>query len=438
MIDRVSKFIEEYSLQNKTVLVGFSGGYDSMCLMDILKKISEKYNLRLIGIHFNHNWRGETAKKEQENCKEFCLKNEIEFYTETAPDDSKHNETEARELRYDFFERAYKKYNAAAVLTAHNFDDNAETVLYRIAKGTGIVGLKGILGNRGKYYRPLLNITRAEIERYCFENNLNPNFDNSNNDTVHKRNLIRHEIIPLLEQINPDVKKSLNALSKIAVSEQRIIDEYLDIISSKIFDNGKIKTKEFINLSAAVKQKIIYNLIYNSEYDYTMDTILNICDFIEETVKNNKPSKFSLSGDAWLYVDNNVIEIITKQEKQNISIEIERCGEYNTDIACFKIEKCDRFEKTKDETEAYIDISDYKNLTLRTRQDGDFIKPLGFSGRMKLKKYFMEKKIPQHRRDGYLLLTDKKEILWVAGLGLSDKIKVTDKPTHKVSVKYIN
>ena len=91
-----------------------------------------------------------------------------------------------------------------------------------------------------------------------------------------------------------------------------------------------------------------------------------------------------------------------------------------------------------DETEAFIDLSNYKNLTLRARQDGDYIQPLGFSGTMKLKKYFMEKKIPQHRRDGYLLLANEKEILWVAGLGLSDKIKVKEKPTHKVSIKYIN
>ncbi len=436
MQNKISEFIERYKLSDKTLLVGFSGGFDSMCLLDVLSNLKQKYNLHLVACHYNHNWRGETAKREQENCRRFCAEKNIEFYTETAPDDIKKNETEARELRYDFFYRALKKFGADAVLTAHNFDDNAETILYRIAKGTGIVGLKGILPNRDCFYRPLINITRAEIEKYCRENGLSPNNDDSNKDRVHKRNLIRHDILPLLEKINPDVKKALNSLGQIAVSESEIIDEYIGEISKDLFDEDKIKTPLFAKLSDPVKQKVIYNLIYESEYDYTMDTILNVCRFIEDTIAENKPSKYSLGADAWIYADSNIIEIISKSEKSQEVVKIVSDGEYTTGGAKFEIEGTNIFEKTEDENTAFVDLSGYENLFLRTRRDGDIIQPLGSAGRMKLKKYLMAKKIPQHKRDNLLLLTDENEVLWVAGVGLSDKIKTTDKPTHKISIKY--
>ena len=126
MIEKVLNFIEKYNLSNKTIIIGFSGGYDSMCLLDVLNKIAKRVSLHLVAVHYNHNWRGEIAKQEQIHCEKFCKKNNIKFYTETAPENIKHNETVARELRYDLFERAYKKYNADAIFTAHNFDDNAE------------------------------------------------------------------------------------------------------------------------------------------------------------------------------------------------------------------------------------------------------------------------------------------------------------------------
>lgn len=436
MRTKIAKFIEDYGLNDKTLLVGFSGGFDSMCLLDNLISLAPNYNLKLVACHYNHNWRGEKAKEEQDNCKKFCEERNVEFYTETAPDNIKKNETEARELRYEFFYRALNKYNSDTMLTAHNFDDNAETILYRIIKGTGIVGLKGILPKRDCFYRPLINITRDEIEQYCKEHNLKPNNDDSNNDRIHKRNLIRHDILPMLTEINPDVKKAINTLANIAVSENEIIDEYINQISEKIYDGDKIKTKLFTPLSRAVKQKIIYNLIYHSEYDYTQDMIINILNFIEETVKSNKPSKYSVTKGVWVYVDSNIIEIITEHKKSDEITEITNDGEYFINNSKFTIKKCTNFEKTKDENSAYVDLSRYNKLYIRTRRDGDTIQPLGSNGRMKLKKYLMSKKIPQHERDGLVLLTDGNEILWVAGVGLNDKIKTTDKPTHRLEITY--
>lgn len=434
--DSVSKFIDDYGLKNRCVLVGFSGGYDSMCLLDVLSKLqADKMFSRLVAVHYNHNWRGEKAKLEQEVCRNFCEVRNIEFYTETAPDNIKKNETEARELRYEFFERAIKKFSADALMTAHNFDDNAETIIYRITKGTGIVGLKGILAKRGHYYRPLLNIERKSIEEYSVQNNLSPNYDNSNDDTQHKRNLIRHDIIPLLEKINPDVKNAINTLSQISISEIQIIDEYLDKLSKDLYDGSVIKTSVFKTLSAPVKQKIIYNLLYSSEYDYSMETVLNVLEFIEETIKQNKPSKYSVGKNGWIYTDSNIIELIQPEKKSDEIIKIITEGEYSIANQIFKIEKTTEYEKTGTETIAYVDLNSYDELYLRTRRDGDIIYPLGSSGCMKLKKYFISKKIPQYRRDNIVLLVSNDEVLWVSGVGLSDKIKVKDKPTHRLSIR---
>ena len=123
---KVAGFLEKYDLQDKTIIVGFSGGYDSMCLLDILAKLKENFiELNIIAAHFNHNWRGEESLKEQEVCRLFAISKGIEFYTKTADKEVKKTENDARIARYEFFEEALEEYDADAVFTAHNMDDNA-------------------------------------------------------------------------------------------------------------------------------------------------------------------------------------------------------------------------------------------------------------------------------------------------------------------------
>ncbi|MCM1265678.1 MAG: tRNA lysidine(34) synthetase TilS, partial [Candidatus Gastranaerophilales bacterium] len=174
-----------------------------------------------------------------------------------------------------------------------------------------------------------------------------------------------------------------------------------------------------------------------SEFDYDRCMISDILSFIETTCKLNKPSKFSLSGDKWLYVDSNIIEIISKFDKSEEVISIEKEGCYSFEDRDFYIEKfVGSFKQPENEDSALVNLSGFDNLVIRTRRDGDIIKPLGFKGTMKLKKYLMSKNIPQHERDSLILLCHENEVLWVAGVGLSDKIKTTDKSTHRLCIKY--
>ena len=407
--ERVKSFIEKYDLR-EPFIVGFSGGYDSMCLLDVLIKL----NYLVIAVHLNHNWRGDESLNEEENCKKFAAKKGIKFYSETLSNDVAHTENAAREARYEFFKRCAKKYNSNVVFTAHNYDDNAETVLYRIVKGTGIIGLKGIEENRENlFYRPLLSTTREEIEKYCKENKLKPNNDSSNKDVKYKRNLIRNNIFPLLKEINPKVTKSLNSLSQIAVENAELLKNVED---DKYF----------------IREILVEN---NLEYD--RKKILEIKEFIDSNKNSKSGKKYSLSSDLWLYVNEKGVKVVSDTKKSNEKVFVNKVGTYKIDKQEFSIKKFSgkvgTFPKDS-ENKAFVCL-DKINFEIRHRNNGDVIQPLGCNGSQKIKKYLNEKKIPFYKKDDLVLLCSGNEVLWVAGVGISDKIKVVDKPTHVLELR---
>lgn len=445
MIDRVINFLKEYDLQDKTVIVGFSGGYDSMCLLDILSKIKQQeefWDLNVIAAHFNHNWRGEEALKEQEVCRLFAASRGVEFYTKTATQGLKKTENDARIARYEFFEEAMEEYDADAVFTAHNRDDNAETVLYRVIKGTGLVGLKGISVRRNCFYRPLLKISRAEIVDYCNQNNLSPNNDSSNADITYRRNYLRLNVIPSLEKINPSVKESLNTLAEVCTSENAIIDEYLTDIRARVFSEDRIVSEKYKKLSKPVKMRLLHEYVQKFDLDYDFKKIKEVYEFIENNITQRNGSTLSLATALWLYADDKIVETIPhrKQEvKQELEIVINGEGEYavgDKTLVLKKYVEKDVFIFPESAANfVYVDLSKTKlPLVLRNRRDGDVINPFGMSGSMKLKKYLNSKGVLRHKRDDLLILADDNEVLWVVGVGLSNKIGVTKTPTHVIEV----
>ncbi len=447
LLDRIANFLREYNLANKTIVVGFSGGYDSMCLLDLLSKLRQRkeefFDLKIIAAHFNHNWRGEESFKEQEVCRLFAISRGCEFYTKTAPVDLKKTENDARIARYEFFEEAMENYDADAVFTAHNKDDNAETVLYRIIKGTGVVGLKGISPKRDSFYRPLLKTFRSEIVEYCERNNLSPNIDSSNFDVTYRRNYLRLNVIPSLEQINPLVKESLNNLAEVAISDNLIIEEYIASFRDRIFDDEKIISKEYVNLSKPVKKRIIHEYIQMFDIDYDNKRINEIYEFIENNVERKNGSTLSLATALWLYVDDKIIETIPHRKKNDNKypdeLLIDSEGEYvygdkTLVIKPFELEDVFVFPESTANF-VYVDLSRViMPITLRTRREGDVINPFGMSGTMKLKKYFNSKGVNRHKRDEIPLLAIDDEVLWAVGVGISNKIGVSKMPTHVIEV----
>lgn len=409
----IEAFLKKHSIHEKAVLVAFSGGYDSMCLLNVLLEL----NFQPVAIHLNHNWRGAESRQEEENCRNFCLARGVEFYSETLSSDVPQTETAAREARYEFFERCAEKFRSKIVFTAHNADDNAETLLYRIAKGTGIEGLKGIAPVRGIFYRPLLTTYRSEIEEYCKKHNLTPNSDSSNENTKYKRNLIRKNILPELEKINSEAKSALNTLSENARNDAEIINEYLDSLKDKF------KTQNFIKFSPAVQTRIIYDLLCQNNFEYDKTRVEEIVKFINENAGTKNGKTLSITGKILLFASAKEIRLIN--ERASYTIKIEECNQ-----------KPEKFPPDSDGI-AYVDLSAVSSYTIRHREDGDVIHPLGATGSQKLKKYLNYKAIPKDRRGEMLFLCAGKEVLWAPTCGISEKIKIKDKPTHILRLERI-
>lgn len=446
MIKSVKSFLKKHELYEpeKTILVGFSGGYDSMCLLDILRRISEKVGFKIIALHLNHNWRPTEAKFEQENCENYCKKNNIEIVIETLPNSIPQTETAAREARQKFFKKHYKKLNADGLFLAHTKSDNTETILYRLTKGTGVKGLCGILENSKSHncniFRPLMNFSRADIMKYCMINKLAPNNDSSNFNTKYARNFIRHQIISELKTINPKIDDVFSTLSQIALSEQNIIKEYLTNIKKEIHKDKNIITSKFVALSKDVQNKLILEFLIENNLDYDSKKVEEIYDFIQKSSKYKSGKTLSLTKNLWLFVSKEKICTINEleSEKNTDEISITQCGVYKFHNQTFKIEKykyryMPAFPK-ETEKKAFVHITEPIDFTLRTRTDGNTIQPFGMNGSMKLKKLFINKGIEKFQRDDVLLLCKKDEVFWAAGVCLSEKLRVQNIPTHVLTI----
>ncbi len=237
--EKVRKTIREYNLieKNDSIVVGVSGGPDSMTLLSILLKLKEEFNLKIYVAHVNHMLR-ENAIKDEGYVKEFCEKNNIEIFikkaniSEIAQKEKIGLEEAGRNVRYNFFEEVLKNTESNKIAIAHNLNDKVETIIMNTLRGSGVSGLKGIEAKRKKYIRPLIEIERYEIEKYCIENKINPRHDESNDDNTYTRNKIRNIVIPYIKnEFNPNIIKTLNRLSEIIKEE----DEYVQSETEKIF-----------------------------------------------------------------------------------------------------------------------------------------------------------------------------------------------------------
>ena len=260
MKNKVLNTIKKYNLiqENDKIVIGVSGGPDSMCLLHILNGLKEKLNFEIVVAHINHMIRKE-AEEETQYVKNFCDKLGIKCYIKRIDVIDKSNkekigtEEAGRKARYDFFEEVLNIVNANKIATAHNENDNAETVLMNIFRGAGTSGLKGIEPIRdNKYIRPISECERSEIEEYCRVNKLQPKIDKTNLENVYTRNKIRNVLIPeIKKEFNPNIIESLNKLSILARQENNFIQEY----AKNIMENELIVEKNLENLQQSRNEK---------------------------------------------------------------------------------------------------------------------------------------------------------------------------------------
>lgn len=449
MLNTVKNVLEKYIplTPETTVVVGFSGGWDSMCLLHIVKRLSDEYGFNLIAAHLNHAWRGEESDDEEANAQRFCAEMDIKFRAERIEDDVKQSEAVARELRYDFFKRTVEYNKANALLTAHTRTDNAETVLYRIAKGTGLNGLEGIREYRKlndmNIIRPLLLFSRKDIEAYCMDNELMPNNDSSNQDTRYARNNIRYNIMPLMRDINPNVETSLVNLSEIAIGNNKIIDELMINIERQFSVGKKWLTQNFMRLNSAIRRHFVYNLLLKNNIEPSFSKVQEVLNFITDNTISKSGKTLSLTSNLELFTSHKYTYILNSDdniEKSMTEVIIDKAEgdfpfENGVNLTLEKYEKPIEYFPQKSAKFIFADFSKINfPLVLRTRRNGDIIQPLGMKGKMKLKKYFINKNIPGYQRDKILLLCQGSEVLWASGVGMSEKLRVTDNPTHRLEV----
>lgn len=302
--EEVLKTIETYNLieKNDKIVIGVSGGPDSICLLHVLYSLKEKLGIEIVVAHVNHMLR-DVADLETEYVQSFCKKLGIECYVkkadilEISKTQKKGTEEVGRQVRYDFFDEVAKKTNSNKIATAHNSNDRAETVILNILRGSGLSGLKGIEPIRdNKYIRPLINTDRQDIENYCNDNKLEPKYDKTNNENIYTRNKVRNTVIPYIKkEFNPNIIKTINRLSSLATEE----NEYLQAITKQEFENLLIEKTEniildlhkFNSLNLVIKRRLILYTI--NEVLHTTNGIekVNIDDIIK-LCKNNIGNKY--------------------------------------------------------------------------------------------------------------------------------------------------
>lgn len=302
--DEILKTIKTYNLINKKdkIVIGVSGGPDSICLLHVLNSLKQELEIEICVAHINHMIR-KVADSETEYVRKFCNDLGIECFIKKvdiiklAKEEKKGTEETGRKVRYDFFDEVLKKTNSNKIATAHNSNDKAETVILNILRGSGISGLKGIEPIRdNKYIRPLIETDRIEIEKYCNKNNLNPKYDESNNENIYNRNKIRNEVIPYIKrEFNQNIIKTINRLSNVAAEE----NEYMQKITKKEYDNISttkndiiiLDLKKFNNLELVIKRRIILYTINETLHTIKGIEKVNIDDIIK-LCNNNIGNKY--------------------------------------------------------------------------------------------------------------------------------------------------
>ena len=455
MLDKVIEYIKENEIikQGDKILVALSGGPDSVCLLHILHRLKEPFNLKLGAIHINHMLRGEEADNDEKYIIKLCDELGINHYVKridieyVARDTNVSLEVAGRNERYKAFEEIKEKYEYNKIAVAHNANDQAETVLMRIMRGTGLEGLTGIKAKRADgIIRPILCLNREEIEEYCEKNNLNPRIDASNYERIYSRNKVRLDILPYMkENFNKDIIDTLNRMTLLLQKDNEFIEEYSNKCYNIYCENYGEKIKVSKNLFEKEMDSIItrvlirvFKEISNSYQNFEMKHIYEVVNLAKKSTgkKLNLTNKIiceNLYGDI----------IFSKEDKPKEKIEdnevkINKDDIFNKvifDDYTIRFEVVENKNKVEFSKNNLIKLFDYDNIEkeiiMRYRKDGDKITPLGMNGSKKLKDIFIDLKIPREKRDTIPIVCFDDNISWVVGYKTSQLFKVT-KNTNKI------
>ena len=277
LIKKIQSFSKRHDLwkNGSKIVVGVSGGPDSACLLDVLRKLKEKQNLELRVVHVNYGLRGESSEKDEKFTKNLAENYGLEidiFKSKKLSIQDSNLESRLRDIRYDFFEKVRRENNFDVIAIAHNKDDQAETLLMRIMRGAGLQGLGSMRPKSGKIVRPFLKTSREEILQYIQENNLDYRLDETNKDARFLRNKIRHDLIPYLEEkYNISIKEVLSGAANNIASDYDFINEKAKKICRKIckIKNGTVElsARELIKIHPSLQNQVLRQAILEIKKD---------------------------------------------------------------------------------------------------------------------------------------------------------------------------
>lgn len=449
--NKVKKYIEKYNLIEKGnhIVVGVSGGADSMMLLHFLDRYKEDYEITLQAAHIHHGMRIEASRDAdyvEKKCSEWNIPFNIHYcrIKEIASEKGITEEEAGRLERYNFFISLTKQDDKIA--TAHNKNDQAETLIMRFLRGTDIRGLGGIPPRRDNIIRPLLDLERREIEYYCEINNIRFKDDHTNFMPIYTRNKIRLQCIPYIqEHMNTNIINTLAAHSQLYREEEEFLQDYIEEVFREVVC---IETdKMIVDINRLIKEKLyiqkklflhVLSQLSGQTKDITLIHIQKVLELLE--MQSGKRVSLPYHLTALRQYDNIIVlkaykDIITNYD-YTLEVGINNIEEINISLNL-------RFDlpKTVEQTmenmyTKYIDYDKIKDsLHIRTRREGDIINlPIGSK---KLKRFFIDQKVPSDIRNTMPLIVDDNEVVWVIGSRLSSKYYVTDQTTRVLEMKVI-
>ncbi len=417
------------------VVLGVSGGADSICLANVLLSLRKELDLAIYVVHVNHMIRGDEADSDQAYVESYCLSQGVscKSYRIDVPTYAKEHgltlEEAGRHIRYDTFEKAAAEWGLDAynIAVAHNMNDVAETVILNMARGTGVAGMKGIAPKRGCIVRPLLGTSRAEIESYLAETRVDYRTDSTNLAIDYTRNKIRHNVLPIMNELNSKSTEHIASLAgKLSYYDAFVQDQVDDFLHANVEENA-IKVETLTNAEPLISDLAIHQLIKNAAGCQK--------DIGEAHVAEVKKLYEAVSGSS---VDLPYGVKVTRNyqwltfEKAEFGEENASLGELGTAV----FPPPSTLDLTKKTYTKYIDYDKIKgDVCLRKPQENDYMVINMEGGTKKLARLFSSEKIPQAKRGDVPVVAVGDEIIWAVGVRLSEAYKVTDGTTQVMSLE---
>ncbi len=450
MVRQVENFCRKNDLfqRGDTVLLACSGGPDSLALLHVFLQLRERWQLRLCVLHFEHGIRGAASREDAVFVQEFCRENGVECRVEAADVPAwaaaQHLslETAARELRYGFFHRVRQSLGRGSIAVAHHADDQAETVLMHLLRGTGTEGLAGMKPKNGVLIRPFLAVRRSEIEAYCRRHKLQPRHDATNDCADCTRNRIRLELLPELQKnYNPEIVPALCRLADVSREENAYL-RIQAVGTALLQEQGGqllLPQKAFTRLAIALQRRVLREAALRLKLDGLSFERIEAVRTLLLTGKTGDQQRLPGGFQVQLSYGNAVFRKLQAAAPvflAGIQIPVPGKGCLPEAGLEFQADFVNAYPLVHGPAEAFFDFDALPGpLSLRFRQPGDTL--LLEQGRKKLKEFLIDVKVPQQERDKLPLFCAGTEILWVAGWRRTLHARVQTKTKHILRIRVV-